>query len=308
MVLVGRSGNDPKKPSVAAPKAAIPPRAVSPAELRSVAASRTPLVYWAGELPSRVLELTEAREGRVYVRYLTPRVRIGDKRPSFLAVGTYAHEDAYGAVQAAAKRPGSVAVKGRNGGAAVYDRAQPTNVYLAFPGGREQIEVYSPSAEEARWLVRSGRIRPVTEPSAASLRAPRALTPVQLQSLAAASGPIYWAGPRGGKVYEVTRTGEGRVYVRYLPRLTDVGSPRADALTIATYPAPNAFTQIQAAARRPGAVTIDLAAGGLAVYDGARPTSIYLAYPDAKQQIEVFAPSPDEARRLVEAGQIQPVS
>jgi hypothetical protein len=293
---------------VAAKAKAVAPRTVSAVELRRISASRNPLVYWAGPQASRALELTETAKGRVYVRYLTPQAKTGDRRAAFLTVATYPLEKAYDAVKAAAKRPGAVGFTLPRGGVAVYDRTRPTNLFVAYPDGQEQIEVYSPSAAQARRLVESGRVRPVNEGPTAALRNPQALSPAELHSVAASAGPIYWAGPRRGKIYEVTRTGEGRVYVRYLQRAADVGSPRPDSLTVATYPEKNAFGQIQAASRRAGAVTIQLAGGGLAVYDQARPTSLYLAYPGAKQQIEVFDPSPSRARLLVKAGQIQPVA
>jgi hypothetical protein len=306
-VLIGRSGSDPAAP-VAAKTKAVAPRTVSAVELRRIAASRNPLVYWAGPQATRALELTETAAGGVYVRYLPIQTRAGDRRAAFLTVATYPLEKAYDAVKAAAKRPGAVGFTLPRGGVAVYDRARPTNLYLAYPDGQEQIEVYAPSAGEARRLVQSGRIQPVNEGPTAALRNPQALSPAQLHLLAASAGPIYWAGPRNDKVYEVTRTGEGRVYVRYLQRAADIGSPRPDSLTVATYPEKNAFGQIQAASRRAGAVTIQLARGGLAVYDQAQPTSVYLTYPGAKEQIEVFDPLPSKARLLVKAGQIQPVA
>ena len=306
-VLVGRSGSDPAKPAAAKAKA-VAARTVSPDELRRVAASRRPLVYWAGPQASRVLELTETAQGRIYVRYLRPQTPAGDRRPAFLTVATYPLAKAYEATKAAAKRPGAVGFTLPGGGVAVYDRARATNLYLAYPDGQEQIEVYAPSAAQARRLVQSGRVRPVNVGPTAALRNPKALTPAQLESLAASTGPIYWAGPRSGKVYEVTRTGEGRVYVRYLRRPVDVGSRRPDSLTVATYPEKDAFGEIKAASRRVGAVTIQLAGGGLAVYDRARPTSVFLAFPGAKEQIEVFDPSPNRARLLVQGGQIQPVA
>ena len=306
-VLVGRSGSDPAEPAVAKAKA-VAARTVSPGELQMIAASRKPLVYWAGSQASRVLELTETAEGRVYVRYLMPQTRPGDGRAAFLTVATYPLAKAYEAIKAAAKRPGAVGFTLPRGGIAVYDAKRATNLYLAYPDGHEQIEVYAPTVGQARRLVQSGRIRPVNNSPAAALRNPQALSPAQLESLSASAGPIYWAGPRSGKVYEVTRTGQGRVYVRYLQRAADVGTPRPDSLTVATYPEKDAFADIQAASRRAGAVTIQLAGGGLAVYDRARPTSVYLAYPDAKEQIEVFDPTPNRARLLVQAGQIQPVA
>jgi hypothetical protein len=29
--------------------------------------------------------------------------------------------------------------------------------------------------------------------------------------------PVYWAGPRPSYTYELTRTSDGRIFVRYLP-------------------------------------------------------------------------------------------
>jgi hypothetical protein len=47
------------------------PREVSVAELRDFAAASDRAVYWAGALPGRRLELTEASGGNVFVRHLT---------------------------------------------------------------------------------------------------------------------------------------------------------------------------------------------------------------------------------------------
>ncbi len=55
----------------------------------------------------------------------------------------------------------------------------------------------------------------------------------ELRSFAeSASSPVYWAGPKEGFTYELTRTTDGRVYVRYLPEGTAVGDPRSRYLTV----------------------------------------------------------------------------
>ena len=130
----------------------------------------------------------------------------------------------------------------------------------------------------------------------------------ELRSFAeSAAHPVYWTGPKDGFTYELTRTADGRVYVRYLPEGTDVGDPRARFLTIGTYPRKGAFSELKRAARADGAVSLKLERGGLAVFSDARPTSVYFGYPDARYQVEVFHPSPSEARRLALAGQVVPV-
>jgi hypothetical protein len=130
----------------------------------------------------------------------------------------------------------------------------------------------------------------------------------ELRSFAeSVSHPVYWAGPKDGNTYEVTRTTDGRVYVRYLPEGTQVGDPRARFLTVGTYPRAGAWAELKRAARADGAVSLKLERGGLAVFSDARPTSVYFGYPDAKYQVEVFHPSASEARRLALAGQVVPV-
>ena len=130
----------------------------------------------------------------------------------------------------------------------------------------------------------------------------------ELKSFAdSASHPVYWAGPKEGHTYELTRTTNGFVYVRYLPEGTEVGDPRSRFLTIGTYPRPGAFAELQRASKAKDSVSVKIGDGGLAVFSEARPTSVYVGYPDAKYQVEVFHPSPDEARRLALSGQVVPV-
>ena len=155
------------------------------------------------------------------------------------------------------------------------------------------------------WLAmnRGGDDAPPTAGSGAS-----AASESELKAFAdSATHPVYWAGPKEGHTYELTQTTNGFVYVRYLPEGTEVGDPRSRFLTIGTYPRPGAFAELQRAAKAEGSVSVKVGDGGLAVFSEARPTSVYVGYPDAKYQVEVFHPSPDEARRLALSGQVVPV-
>ncbi len=118
--------------------------------------------------------------------------------------------------------------------------------------------------------------------------------------------PLYWAGPRTATTYELTRSPDGRVYVRYLTGKAQVGSPLPDFLTIGTYVVPNAAAAVRAAAAQPGAVRVPVR-GGFGFYNSARPTSVYFAYPGSNIQVETYDPSPALARQLVESGAITPV-
>jgi hypothetical protein len=130
----------------------------------------------------------------------------------------------------------------------------------------------------------------------------------RLEELASSRAePLYWAGPRNGFSYELTRTADGRTYVRYLPRGVRAGDPRAEFLTVGTYEHPNAFADLKLAGTRPGAVAKKLDRGGVLVFSTARPRSVYFGYPGQRVQIEIYAPAGSSARSLAQRGEITPI-
>jgi hypothetical protein len=137
------------------------PESASVGELRDLARSAGHPVYWAGTPKGYTYELTRNAKGEIYIRYLPVGVPVGDKRPDFLAIGTYPHPGAFGTAQKAAKRPGEFVRKLPGGGLAVSGKELPGSVYLAYPGTDYLIEVYDPSPARARRLVLSGRVRPI---------------------------------------------------------------------------------------------------------------------------------------------------
>lgn len=152
------------------------------------------------------------------------------------------------------------------------------------------------------WLILGG------DDSSTPANGASAASESELRSLAASSSaPVFWAGPRDGQTYELTRTTDGRVYVRYLPEDVEVGDPRPQFLTVGTYPRPNAWAELRRAGREPGAVSRRLPNDGMMVFSRSRPTSVYVGFAGGRYQIEVYAPSPGSARKLVESGQIVPV-
>ncbi len=130
----------------------------------------------------------------------------------------------------------------------------------------------------------------------AALRAAAAINP----------NPIYWAGARQGRRLEFSQTSGGTVYVRYLPTGTAAGTLEP-YLTVATYPRPNGYAEVQAAAKNEGSKSFEVAEGGLAVYDPASPTNVHIGFPGKAYQIEVFAPEKGLALRLVTNEKIKAV-
>ena len=118
--------------------------------------------------------------------------------------------------------------------------------------------------------------------------------------------PLYWAGPKAGFAYELTAA-DGRTWVRYLPAGVPAGDRRSDFLVVGTYKQPHSYANLRRAASRPGGVPRDISGGGLMVYNSARPTSVYLSYPGAAYQVEVYTHSTKTARSLVLGGTITPV-
>jgi hypothetical protein len=154
------------------------------------------------------------------------------------------------------------------------------------------------------WFVAHSSTDSVTLPK---IGAPAAVSEAQLKKLAAATDhPVYWAGEKTG-AYELTRTNDGRIYVRYLPSAAKVGDKAPAYLTVGTYLEKNAFPSIRRAAARQGAISLKIAHGGLMVFNKLTPKSVYFGYPGAKYQVEVYDPSPQQARSLVLAGAIVPI-
>lgn len=152
------------------------------------------------------------------------------------------------------------------------------------------------------WLAIGGTDKPSQPDGGAS-----ATSEAELREFAASvAHPVYWVGPRAGQTYELTRTSDGRVYIRYLPEGVKAGDPRPQFLTVGTYPRASAYAELKRAASAPGATSRELPRGGLAVVSQGS-SSVYFGYPDAGYQVEVYAPSASSARNLVFGGQVVPI-
>ncbi len=150
------------------------PVTTSLGELQAAADKADAPIYWAGTRPGDRFELTRTKRGRTYVRYLPPGVKAGDKRAAFLTVATYPQRRAYPVTEAASRRRGMVRRSTPGGGLAVWQRRNQRSVYLAYPGSDQLVEVFSPSADDARRLVLAGDVGPIGE-VAASEPEPRRL-------------------------------------------------------------------------------------------------------------------------------------
>jgi hypothetical protein len=137
--------------------------------------------------------------------------------------------------------------------------------------------------------------------------APKALSAAGLSPMAdQLNQPVYWARSRAGYTYELSRSRNDDIFIRYLPAGTPVGT-KGPFLIVATYRLRDAYAAIQRAAKGKNSVAVKLPNDALAVYSPKRPTAYYFAQKGSHYQVGVFAPTAGEARRLVLKGLVVPV-
>ena len=156
LVWVLTRGNDTGDATPTAPVGK--PVAMSEDQLRAFGRAQATAVYWAGARPNTTYEVTRAAGGQIYIRYLPAGVRVGDRRPRFVTVGTYPQQNAYAALTAAGRRKGYRAVTTSSGALIVYNRRKHPSVYFTFPDAAFQVETYDPRPGEALSSVLRGGI------------------------------------------------------------------------------------------------------------------------------------------------------
>lgn len=153
----GDSGTTPATTRVAA----LGPVAASAERLRALADEAGHPIYWVGPRAGMTYELTRTSAGQIFVRYLPEGAEVGNEDRAYTIVGTYPVANATRVLRQLAEKPGEKRLAAPGGAIAVYGTARPANVYVAYPGSNLQIEVFDPSPERARELVRSGQVVPV---------------------------------------------------------------------------------------------------------------------------------------------------
>jgi hypothetical protein len=280
--------------------------AVTPTQLDQLAASLGHPVFWAGPSAGDSYELSRVANGTIFVRYLPAGVALGSSKP-YLTIATYPFNGAFTAVENASHQKGATSLPVADGGVAVVTTTYPDSVHVAYPGLSYQVEVYDPTPGAALTLVKNGQLTAFGSLKPPASKVAQIVTADGLRAFAASlDHPIYWLGPRPPSILELTQTGSGRVYIRYLPPGMPAGASQT-FLTVATYPFPGAFGALQALARQKGSVKLSLPGGGLAVATSANATSYHVAFPGSDYQVEVFASDPSGVRYVVSSGLVRRV-
>jgi hypothetical protein len=167
-------------------------------------------------------------------------------------------------------------------------------VWLVVGRGGSNGKSASSKAKSTTASAAAAYVGPVVEPQNAIAAYSKAI-----------GAPIYWAGPQKGYTYELTRTSDGKAYVRYLPKGVKVGDPRGDFTIVVTYPFKNSYNALKAAT---GKDAIDVPGGGIAAVALGYPRSVRMAFPGVDYQIEVYNPSPARSLSTALSGNVKPVS
>jgi hypothetical protein len=134
--------------------------------------------------------------------------------------------------------------------------------------------------------------------------APRLVDPEEIVAVEDSLGyPVFWAGERPPDRIELVEEASGNVFLRYLPSGVEAGDPRAEFLTIGTYPFSDPVAGLRETAKSGG--SLRTAPDGAAMLVDPSSDSVYLAYPDSELQVEVYDPA-GAALELIEAGEIEP--
>jgi hypothetical protein len=292
----GDSGSSSSSGSTAA-------HSVTAAGLASFAVSAGHPVYWLGPKPGATYELKQD-SGGTYVRYLPNASAVGSDS-LYTTVATYPFPGAYAALTKVASDDGQRVTQIPGGGISVPSKGHPQSVHVAYPNVDYQMEVFDPTPRAAAKAVAAGRLVAVGSGSASNAPANRTpATVAALNALPKSLGhPVYWAGARNGMTYELTRSADGNVYIRYVPAGVKLGSDNP-YLTVATYPYEGALESLQALADSKGLTPVKLHGGGIAVLDPAAPRNAHLAFPGEDYQVEVFSPSAPQVRRIVRRDQV----
>jgi len=118
-------------------------------------------------------------------------------------------------------------------------------------------------------------------------------------------GSLYWIGPKRNNRYEFTRTTDGHLFVRYLPKGVGAGRKKGQLLIVATYPYDHPYKALQRASKGSATNGKD---GNIIV--PARPNdqkSVLVAWPHGAYEVEVYHPVPGRARDIAASGALTTV-
>lgn len=126
-------------------------------------------------------------------------------------------------------------------------------------------------------------------------------------AVAAVGRAVYWAGAETDYTYVLQTFGNGQTTVRYVPKDGDPNNQEAVYRVMGSYPIKDAFGVTTKAGQTEGSVLLTNSDGSIVVYNKAKTSNVYVAFPGVDVQIEIFDPTPGKALEVATSGKITPV-
>ena len=117
---------------------------------------------------------------------------------------------------------------------------------------------------------------------------------------------VYWAGDEADNQYVLQTLANGQTTVRYIPKGGDPNEAQAIYRVMGSYPIKDAFGVTTKAGQAEGSVLITNADGSIVVYNKAKLSNVYVAFPGVDVQVEIYDPS-GQALALATSGRVVPV-
>ena len=118
--------------------------ALSESELISIVKKLNRVVFWSGPQKNAKYTINASAKGQIYLRYLPNGQGLSDTNANYRVIATYDVQDAFKSTQAAANQSNGISLSNPDGAAVFYNKATPTNVYMAYPNLNYQIEIFDP--------------------------------------------------------------------------------------------------------------------------------------------------------------------
>ena len=123
--------------------------AMNQEELESLVEKKNLEVYWAGPRPGYLYTLDARQKDSAFLRYIKKDAKATDVVSNSRVIATYKSDLAFENSVAAAKRAGNTGFTNPDQSVAFYSTAKSTDVYLAFPKKKIQIEIFDPIPGQA---------------------------------------------------------------------------------------------------------------------------------------------------------------
>ena len=123
--------------------------ALTQKQLVELLAKNEVIGYWVGPEKDYLYALTITDEKQVFIKYLPGGKGLGDESPTYRIVATYPEAGAYDITRAAGTQSNSVSFVNEDGAAIYYSKDRATNVYVAYSGVPNQIELFDSNATTA---------------------------------------------------------------------------------------------------------------------------------------------------------------